>query len=558
MAIARRRLFPLVFILLPLSLLLALAVPAPVQANVGPQPILPGGSSLQPGEGTPIQMVAEVVTMNIRQATAADNTLVKLAPQTYALQYDTVWYPGIAEVQAQFRMHNPTGAALSLKVWFPLASALETVSWRLERPGEIVPSLVDFQVAVDGAPVAHALSQLPNPQGAALQPLPWASFPVTFPARADTLIQVSYLLPLQPGVVGNEMIVYYIFQTGAGWAGSIAQAELVLNLPYPASPGTLADIPPGSLVLPPLNISDRPASLPANLVLNGNQARWTMQDFEPGPEDDFSLYLLRIDKWNELQSRRAAVQADPQDGQAWLDLASLYYSLSYGYNLTPLLFRATYIPPAVQAFQKAAELLPAHPLPHAGLAILTLAPYLQDKNAPAQALQTFHQEYQLANDLAAQNPSLAQKSDLLHDLEVALERYNTNPATVTLEAATRIVQGATETVLATLVYETRLAGEHAKATHLACWVASGALCTATWTSTATRVATLTLTPAPTQRLPSAAPATRLLPAVTPAAPLQAQPAPAPSAWLVTGLALGVLTLAGAVWLILRRYRRRRG
>jgi hypothetical protein len=36
--------------------------------------------------------------------------------------------------------------------------------------------------------------------------------------------------------------LYYIFQTGAGWAGPIGQAELILNLLYLSSPDTLAGI----------------------------------------------------------------------------------------------------------------------------------------------------------------------------------------------------------------------------------------------------------------------------------------------------------------------------
>ena len=76
----RHPLFNIVFRLLLASILLGLAAPLPVQADVGPRPILPGGSSLKPGEQTPIQMAAEVVTMNVRAATQADNALVKLNP----------------------------------------------------------------------------------------------------------------------------------------------------------------------------------------------------------------------------------------------------------------------------------------------------------------------------------------------------------------------------------------------------------------------------------------------------------------------------------------------
>src|SRR5512136_1099917 len=50
--------------------------PTPVRADVGIQPVLPGGSSIKPGEETPIQMADETVVMTVRAATEADNALV--------------------------------------------------------------------------------------------------------------------------------------------------------------------------------------------------------------------------------------------------------------------------------------------------------------------------------------------------------------------------------------------------------------------------------------------------------------------------------------------------
>jgi hypothetical protein len=77
--------------------LVIFSVPLPVRADVGVQPVLPGGSSIKPGEETSIQMAAEVVTMNVRQATEADNVLVKLNPDSYGYGYQPVWFVAIAE-----------------------------------------------------------------------------------------------------------------------------------------------------------------------------------------------------------------------------------------------------------------------------------------------------------------------------------------------------------------------------------------------------------------------------------------------------------------------------
>ncbi len=206
----------------------------PARGDVGVQPVLPGGSNIKPEATTPIQMAAGVVVMDVRLATETDNAIVELSAQAYGLPPQAIWFPAVAEVRADFRMRNPTDAAQSLTVWFPLASALDTVDWEL-NPEETVPRIASFRVRIDGKPLDYAVSELPNPKGADKPPLSWASFAVNFPACRETLIQVSYLLPLQPAVKAREMALYYIFQTGAGWAGAIGQAELILRDNYRCS-----------------------------------------------------------------------------------------------------------------------------------------------------------------------------------------------------------------------------------------------------------------------------------------------------------------------------------
>ena len=440
----RASLMSLVSGLILVSLGISLLVSLPVRADVGVRPILPGGSNIKPEDGAPIQMVAEKVVMDVRLATEADNAVVKLNPEAYGLQFEPVWFPAIAEVQADFTMKNQASQAVSLTAWFPLASALENVDWEL-NPEEIVPRIAGFQVVIDGKPVDYTVSELPNPKGADKPPLPWASFPVTFPAGKETTLRVSYLLPLQPSVKGNELALYYIFQTGAGWAGPIGQAELILNLPYPASTETLVGMPSASLNLPYF-ISDAPAGVPAGGVLQGNQARWTWQDLEPGPDEVFALWLIQPGKWQELGTARSAVQARPEDGQAWLNLASLYRSLAtMGYN-TPSVFSTSYLPLGIEAYRKAAELLPEHPAPHAGLALLTLAPYMRDKNAPPEVIQSVQAEFNTARELEAKNPSLAEEADISSGMvEESLSIYFYNDATATAEWAAWSTDWARET-----------------------------------------------------------------------------------------------------------------
>ena len=357
-------------------------------------------------EETAIQMTSEVVTFNIRQATEADNKLVPLSPNYYGFQHLPVWFPAVAEVIAEFTLKNPTSQSINMTVWYPLASVLDVVEWNLSS-GEKIPRIEDFEAYIDGNPSNAMVSELANPKGADRPDLPWANFPVTFPAGKETVIQIRTRLPLQPSVSGIEMTLYNVFHTAAGWAGPIGQAELILNLPYPASTETLAGIPSGTLKVPPYYRPSQRADLPPGAVLEGNQARWTWKDLEPGPQDDFVLWLLQPDHWQELESARASVQANQADGQAWLNLGSTYYSLSSNGPGWPTVFASIYLPQGIEAYRKSAGLLPGRSAPHAGLGLLTLELYMADKNAPPEAIQTIQNELQTARELETKNPTIA-------------------------------------------------------------------------------------------------------------------------------------------------------
>ncbi len=425
-------------------ILFGLLIPSPVQADVGVRPILPGGSNIQPEGETPIQMSAEIVTMNVRSATEADNVIIQLNPEAYGFQFQPVWYAFVAEVQADFTMHNPTSDGVSLTAWFPLASALESVSWEL-NPDEIVPRIASFHVAVDGDPIDYSVSELPNPKGADKPLLPWASFPVSFSAGGETMIQVSYLLPLQSSVKGSELALYYIFQTGAGWAGPIGRAELILNLPYPASAETLARMSSSNLSLPYF-MSNPQSVIPFDGVMERNQASWTWTDFEPLPKDDFSIWLVDPGIWQDLENARAAVQASPEDGHAWLSLASVYRTLATRAYNYPSIFGESFLSLGLEAYRNAAELLPEHPAPHTGMALLSLAPYMPGTNAPSEVMGFVQSELQTARDLEALHPDLVEEGGISSWLlEDALGVYYYDiTATAEFDASSTAWANATE------------------------------------------------------------------------------------------------------------------
>jgi hypothetical protein len=150
------------------------------------------------------------------------------------------------------------------------------------------------------------------------------------------------------------MMFSYIFQTGAGWAGPIGRAELIFNLPYLASPETISVMPEGGQI-------------------EGYQVRWTWENFEPSPQDDFYIWLIRQEVWENLEAARIRVSSWPEDGEAWLDLSDTYRRLILGKYQIIRGFGETYQPLGVQAAQEATRLLPGDGRPHYELAIFYLA-----------------------------------------------------------------------------------------------------------------------------------------------------------------------------------------
>jgi hypothetical protein len=485
------------------SLFIAVVSVTLSRADMGVNPILPGGSNIKPEGDTPIQMTAEKVVLTVHQTTDVDSGNPQVGGLEY-YPYFPLMYQAVADVTAVFTMTNPTNEAVSMVAWFPLASAMENAEWENFPADEVVPRIESFQVSADGKPLAYTVSELPNPKGEDKPRLPWASFPVTFPAGEETLIQVSYTIPAQPTGDYLGMTFYYVFQTGAGWAGPIGKAELAVNLPYLASAETIGRMPEGGQA-------------------EGQQVHWTWEKLEPGPQDDFSIFLMVQEHWDELQTARLAVKANPEAGDAWLRLCGSYHMLLFGgipgRHIGPG-FGETYQPLGIQACQKAARLLPDDARPYYELAMLYLSA-LPQESSPEQ-VQPVRDEMEAMHAI---DPALAQ--ELQGNLDDMLEWVLYNDATATAEWAVWSADWATETAKATLYND----------------------------ATATAEAECTPTPTPS-------PATTLIPATTPQPlPTIALPTPTviqPATKLSTGQSLivvtGLICLAILGYLLLKRKR----
>jgi hypothetical protein len=218
----------------------------------------------------------------------------------------------------------------------------------------------------------------------------------------------------------------YIFQSGASWAGPIGKAELVVSLPFEVTAETVGEMPPGG-------------------EIEDDTLRWTWLELEPTAEDDFSLRTLQPARWQEIKAKRLPLQTNPGSGQNWLALGKAYRLVVYSKG--PVLdknFGAYYQPLAVEAFQKASELLPDNAEAHVGLADMYLAAIYRSTQANPDGLQKVLAELALAEQLESQRPP--EEGELRADhVRFYLEAYQFNLAqAATHEAQTQTAARSTE------------------------------------------------------------------------------------------------------------------
>lgn len=359
-------------------IVLLIDIPASVQADIAP-PQQPPGFNPEPGsEATEVRMVAETVVLEV-QASTPQNSL------------------GQAWVTADFTMRNIGAAAESMAVRFPLGSN--------NGFGEI-REIRNLSIEVNGSPVpTRRIMQADPAWGSEL--VPWAEFDVTFPPEQDVNIQVSYLLD---GTGEYPFISFhYILHTGAGWKDTIGSADLIVRLPYEASPqNILFDEHTGW------------SSTTPGGALQGREVRWRFEDIEPDQSNDFAVALVMPSAWQNVLKERAILSDNPDDGEAWGRLGKLYKEIFF--------FRRGFRQGAggqdvyrmsVEAYEKAVTLLPEDALWHAGfadlLAVYSYYAIQEGQDARPEKLRSM-QEIQLAQELAPNDPKVKEIAEKIYFL----------------------------------------------------------------------------------------------------------------------------------------------
>lgn len=316
------------WISLTLALLL-LVRSDPAKADAAP-PLGPPGANPGPGgEITQVRMVAETVLIEIESK----------PPEGV---------PGRAHITAEFTMRNLGPSSESMAARFPISCNNGYYEF---------PEVQDLQVEVDGRRLPTRRIEGPERWGEDV--VPWAEFDVTFPPGDDVQLRITYTL--DGSGEGSLVAFYYLLETGAGWKGTIGQADLIVRLPYPVSilntwwddesTGFSKTTPGGKIA--------------------GNEIRWQLRDFEPTREHNLEITLVKPSYWQPVLTERQNVAQRPNDGEAWGRLGRAYKDvilmrrdLRYdpgGEELYAL---------SVEAYDHAVTLLPRDALWHAGFAEL--------------------------------------------------------------------------------------------------------------------------------------------------------------------------------------------
>jgi hypothetical protein len=376
-------------------LLLALAVAGRAHADIAP-PDQPPGNTIGPSGATQVQMRAERVVLTVRPDTAESPELGNSGV--------------VADVRAEFFMHNAGQADEQLQVRFPLADP----NFAGGSFGQF-PQVQGFAASVNDAPAQVGRLELPNPRGAGEPPVAWATFDATFPAGADTAIVATYAITATG--YAPEARFAYVLETGAGWRDAIGTAEIVLRLPYEASAENV--------------FLDQQTT--AGATLAGNEVRWRFANLEPTDKDNIFVTILSPAAWGPILAARERVAAAPQDADAAADLARAYAAAIT--SRFPIDERDPFEERMEQAYEQALTLAP----PSADLRVEYAKQLLNGLAVQAQRTTDDPYVQRIAAQLAAAlatDPQHEGALQLLEELRSAVDGALELPTVVAQAAAT--------------------------------------------------------------------------------------------------------------------------
>lgn len=285
---------------------ISILLSSPAVADVGPVWTAQGAGVAPGEEPTQVQMVSETVTITVEPLEPpADETWIRIDHLV------------TTHVDATFLMRNQGTETESLDVWFPLTTGAEY--------GETVPypgQAEDFAAWVDGEPVE--VEEAPGRDLLGFRKeVPWAKWPVTFPAGEDVELRVTY--DTHPVDWGGWALGYYILETGAGWHGPIGEGSVTFRLPY--------QVTPMNVQLAEIREAYTGPNRPFDITVEGTGVTWHFTDLEPRPSEELRTFepstdtdnvilpMMEPSAWLEIEAALAAAEEEPESVEAQLRLA---------------------------------------------------------------------------------------------------------------------------------------------------------------------------------------------------------------------------------------------
>ena len=297
---------PRIYCVLATVISLLILCPHTALADVGPVWTAQGAGVAPGEEPTRVQMVSEAVMVTVEPLDPpADETWIRMDHLV------------ATHVDATFQMRNQGTEAEELEVWFPLTTGAE-YGEHAPYPGQAE----NFAAWVDGEPVE--VEEAPGRDLLGIRDeVPWAKWPVAFPAGEDVELRVTY--DTHPVEWGGWAVGYYILETGAGWHGPIGEGTVTFRLPY--------EVAPLNVQLAEIREAYTGPERPFEITVEGTDVTWRFTDLEPRPSEELRTFepsaqtdnvilpMMEPSKWAEIKAARAAVEEDPDSVEAQLQLA---------------------------------------------------------------------------------------------------------------------------------------------------------------------------------------------------------------------------------------------
>jgi tetratricopeptide (TPR) repeat protein len=265
-----------------------------VLADIGPAPVNPLGSSIDPGQGriTKVRMENEKVTIVIKE---------NVRPVPSGSDDNPGFYMS-GKVEATFWMRNLGNSNEQFDVWFPL-SASSNPALMAYQPNNRIR---DFKAWIDEKPVKGIEQVWGSGVGGNSTNIPWAKWNMKFKPGEEVIVKVTYTI--YPGGRRPFADIEYILETGYGWYGTIGKATIEITLPY-------------TIISDNVTFEGTYAPRPSGYQVEDNKVTWRFTELEPSPKHNIYLNALEPQKWQQLKNSRSKAKEKPNDALIQLKLA---------------------------------------------------------------------------------------------------------------------------------------------------------------------------------------------------------------------------------------------